>query len=81
MKLVRWSYEGLCVPMIEDDNGDLWVVARALGLVLGISEDAIRKIRSRHLNEFTSEDVADRNILEFIAGVTPGQRIFKGDSL
>jgi len=53
MKYVKWEIvPDVIVPMIEDDNGQLWGTNKTVSRMLGISEDNIRHIYGAHREEF-----------------------------
>ena len=67
MKYVAWEIvPGHCLPMMEDDRGELYGTNKTVMEGLGISEDAIRHIYSRHKNEFDSVSVTDCHANEFL---------------
>ncbi len=51
MKLVRWEFNNLHVPMMEDDQGNLFCTTKQLASALNCPEDTIRRIRRRHEDE------------------------------
>jgi hypothetical protein len=53
MKLVRWEFQGLHVPMMEDEKGDLFCTTKQLADALNTDERTIRRVQARHQDEFT----------------------------
>lgn len=53
MKVVKWSYMGLTVPMIEIEE-ELCTTTSVLAKALGCSSSNLRHIRLHHANEFLS---------------------------
>ena len=51
MKLVRWEFMGLHMPMMEDEAGELFCTSKALLEALGINKDVVDHIVSRHGKE------------------------------
>lgn len=54
MKLVRWEFLGLHMPMMEDDNGELYCTSKAICDALGIDKHTMEMIVSRNKDEFGS---------------------------
>lgn len=52
MKLVRWSYNNLHVPMIQDGNGVLFCTANTLASALNVTEQNIRMLLVNKPEEF-----------------------------
>jgi prophage antirepressor-like protein len=65
MKLIRWEFLGLCMPMMEDESGELYCTSKAICEALGINEHALRMIINRNKKEFGSLRVTDRYAKEF----------------
>lgn len=65
MKLVRWEFMGLHMPMMEDENGELFCTSKAIYDALGISKDDLDHIVSRHSEEFGSLRLTDCQSKEF----------------
>lgn len=59
MKLVRWSFQGLHMPMMEDDSGELYCTSKAICEALAIDEATLRKICERHPEEVGENCVTD----------------------
>lgn len=59
MKLVRWQFLGLHMPMMEDENGELYCTSKAICDALGISYDDLKHITMRHPEEFGNLRVTD----------------------
>jgi hypothetical protein len=66
MKLVRWSFQNLHVPMMEDGQGELYCTSRGLCGALNILEDTLRHVYTRHKEEFDSLSVTDCHAKEFL---------------
>lgn len=55
MKLVRWSFMGLYMPMMENaEDGNLYCTTHQLAEALKTDKDSLFKIRQRHSDEFSS---------------------------
>lgn len=54
MKLVRWEFLGLHMPMMEDEDGELYCTSKAICNALGLSKDALDHIVTRNAEEFGS---------------------------
>ncbi len=68
MRLLQWSYNGLIVPMLEDEEGHIFTTGPILRAALGMEDDALRAIASRHRHRFDwSQSVTIRHTLtEFL---------------
>ncbi len=44
MKITRWSFNNLHVPMIQDDQGNLYCTTKTLAEALDVSEQNIRRL-------------------------------------
>lgn len=66
MKLVRWSYNNLHMPMMSDDNGDLWCTSKQLCGALGITENSLRLLKNGHKEEFDDNCVSKTNAISFL---------------
>lgn len=67
MKLVRWSFNGLHMPMMQDGNGDLWCTSKQLCEGLGITESALRELRRTNKDEFELLSVRKCDAKEFFS--------------
>lgn len=66
MKLVKWEFMSLCVPMMEDDAGELYCTSKAIISSLGMTEDQIRRTVSDHKEEFSSLSVRNTHANDFL---------------
>jgi prophage antirepressor-like protein len=53
MKLVRWEFNGLHVPMMADKDGLLYCTSKQLCEALGITKQALHEVKRRHADEFS----------------------------
>lgn len=51
MKLTEWSFNGLSMPMIEDNNGTLYCTTKQLAVALGKTEKHIHDLKKLHEDE------------------------------
>jgi hypothetical protein len=65
MKLVRWQFQGLVMPMIQDENGELYCTSKAICEALGVCEETLRYVYNTHKEEFSSLSVGNSNAKEF----------------
>lgn len=65
MKLTKWSFAGLEVPMMEDEDGELYCTSKALCGALGVTEGNIRSFYNDNKAEFDSLTVSNRHAKEF----------------
>lgn len=65
MKLVRWSFHNLHIPLMEADDGTLYCTNQVLTAALGISKTTILKMYSNHKNEFSGLCMTDAHTKEF----------------
>lgn len=65
MKLVRWEFQGLHMPMMEDEGGELYCTSKAICEALGINEATMRWTYNQHKAEFDSLSVGKTNAKEF----------------
>ncbi len=76
MRFVKWEIvEGVVVPMMEDDNGQLWGTNKTVASMLGISTDTVRHIYEDHREEFGGLSVADSHANSLSVG-QPGVKEF-----
>lgn len=66
MKLTNWSFQGLTIPMMEDDDGELYCTSQAVCGALGINENTLRYTYTSHKEEFTQNCVGNPNAIEFL---------------
>lgn len=66
MKIVRWSYNNLHVPMIRDDKGGLWCTNKALSEALGVTEQALRMVYRRRGDKLKGLSLTDCDAKDFI---------------
>ncbi len=66
MKLVRWSFHNIQMPMMENDTGQLFCTSSALCAALGAQEEALRQVYRRHPNDFEGVCVTDCHAIEFL---------------
>lgn len=70
MRLVKWEFRGMVMPMIEADDGVLYCTSVTLQRALNICNSSIRKIWSRHGDELearTGLSLTDCQTKEFVA--------------
>lgn len=67
MKLVRWSYNNLHMPMMSDDNGDLWCTSKQLCEALGLKDSTLRELKRVNSEEFELLSVIVPDAKEFLA--------------
>lgn len=81
MKLVRWTYNNLHIPMMAGNNGDLWCTSKQLCGALGTTELALRLLRKRHADEFDANCVSKSNAILFFKEnkVEFGVKYVRGD--
>lgn len=48
MKLVRWSFQNLHIPMMEDQAGVLYCTSKGLSTALGLSAQDLKNVRFRY---------------------------------
>ncbi len=66
MRLIRWSFHNVHMPMFENEQGQLFCTTRAICSVLGIKEDAVRQITSTHAAELSSPSVIESHAKAFL---------------
>lgn len=66
MKLVRWSFNNLHVPMVKDDDGKLWCTNKSLADALGTTESTIRSVAKRNKDKLKSLSMSICNAKDFI---------------
>src|ERR1019366_8727176 len=66
MRLVRWEFNNLHMPMMADQAGDLWGTSQQLCGALGITKQALHEIKKRHLDEFELLRSTDSGPKEFL---------------
>lgn len=67
MKLVRWEFNSLQLPMIEDDEQELYCTSAALCKALGITAGQLRDVYQRHRTELFPLSVAQRDAKQVAA--------------
>ena len=75
MKKVRWDFQGLHVPMMEDSNGNLYCTFKQLSDALQCPEATIRAMRRRRANEFSGFCVSKCNAISDIREFLEQNRI------
>ena len=53
MKLVKWEFQGLHVPMMEDCEGNLYCTGHQICAALGLAPNSLRMMRLRTPDEFS----------------------------
>jgi prophage antirepressor-like protein len=66
MKLARWSFQNLHIPMLEDEQGSLYCINQALTSALGLTEASLRKLYFQHKGEFDGNCVTSSNAIQFL---------------
>ena len=66
MKLVKWQFQGLVMPMIQDESGELYCTSKAICEALGVCEETLRTVYNRHREEFSSLSVSNCNAKDFL---------------
>lgn len=66
MKLVRWSFMGLYMPMMEDEKGELFCTTKQLTEALAIPGSTLRSVLQRHFDEFDFLSVSKCNAKDFL---------------
>jgi len=66
MKLTVWTFKDLSMPMMEDDRGILYCTTKVLCDGLYLSEEAVKKIYSRHSDEFGCLTVTNSPYKDFM---------------
>lgn len=67
MKLIQWSFHNIHMPMLEDDNGELFCTSETLCESLGITKESLRQYSKRYADELSGLSVNEFNAKEFIA--------------
>lgn len=65
MKLVRWSFKNLHMPMMRDESGDLWCTSAQLCGALGIEPKALRELKRRNPEDFDLLSATENGAKEF----------------
>lgn len=90
MKITRWSFHNLHMPMIEADDGTLYCTTKQLADALGVTEVHVREIKRLHkdeldtvrVNEIGAKDFLLRNKAEFrIERVKSDMNLFTEDDM
>jgi len=66
MKLVHWEFQGLHVPMVEDDNRELYCTSKAICGALGMKEGHLWKITSLHSKELSELSLTNSKAKDFL---------------
>ncbi len=66
MKLIQWSFHNISMPMMEDDEGELYCTSEILCSSLGITKEALKQVAQRHADELAGLRVTNCNSKEFI---------------
>ena len=66
MKLVRWTYNNLHIPMMSDSQGELWCTSRQLCGALGLEPKALRELKRRNIEEFEFLSATENGAKEFL---------------
>ncbi len=61
MKIVRWSFNNLHIPVLQDDQGNLFCTTKQIAEALGVTEQAIRTIALRNNDKLRGLSVTDRD--------------------
>lgn len=59
MRLVRWSFHNLHIPLMEADDGTLYCTTQVLTAALGINRTSLHKLHERHKAEFSGLMLTD----------------------
>ena len=51
MKLIKWKFRSLEIPMVKDDSGELYCTSVDLRNALGVSKSSLLMLLSRHRDE------------------------------
>ncbi len=66
MKIVRWSFENLHMPMIQDDEGKLWTTNKVLADALGTTENALWLVASKNKDKLKGLSLSNTQAKEFL---------------
>lgn len=66
MKLVKWEFQGLTMPMMADESGELYCTSKAICDALGANESNLRDVYSRHADEFGKNCVSNCDANSFL---------------
>ncbi len=66
MKIVRWSFENLHMPMIQDDEGKLWTTNKVLADALGTTENALWLVASKNKDKLKGLSLSNTQAQEFL---------------
>ena len=66
MRLVRWAFNNLHLPMMEDAQGKLYCTNQALTSALGLSPATLRELYAQHKEEFEGACVSSPDAKEFL---------------
>jgi hypothetical protein len=66
MKLVRWEFLGLHMPMMGDDEGELYCTSKSLCDALGVTDNALWVLASRHAKELSDFCLSNCKAIAFL---------------
>lgn len=66
MKIVRWSFNNLHVPMMEGADGNLFCTTKTLAEVLGLDEKTIRSLPERRPEDFEGLNAHSMSVNAFL---------------
>lgn len=67
MQIIDWNYNNeVIIPMLEDDDGNLFVLAKTAQAVLGLSQQHMSKVWKTHRDEFEGASTTFRCAYDFI---------------
>lgn len=66
MNLVRWQFENIDVPMMEDEDGMLYCTSPVIASALGIDEITLRTMYHYHHDEFEPVRLESMNAYDFL---------------
>jgi len=66
MRLIRWSFQNIHMPMMEDENHELWCTSRMLCDALSIDSKALQATYLRHEDEFSNLTAANCSAKKFL---------------
>ena len=82
MKYVNWEIvPGVNIPMMEDQNGQLWGTNKTVAGMLGISESGVRDIYCDNKEEFEAVSVANSDANNCVANGNAIESVANGNAL
>jgi hypothetical protein len=66
MKLVQWEFHNIKMPMIEDDQGNLFCTSKALCEALQTAEVNLRNVYAKNRDEFDENCVIADYAISFL---------------